>query len=786
MKRTVALILTICMMLGTVVSVSAAPSASFTRTLNLVRLIRTLFQKDEDEGPSIGKLEDGILTVYVSEKGKSDANGTEKNPFGTITAARDAIRTLDKSEFDGITVLVKSGTYTITEPIVLTAEDSGTEDCPITYLGEDGTTVVGGISLSAKDFSPATSSASEYFPADAKGKIVESDLKKFGISSDDISEYMKSNYYFAFHPFLASNKERQTLCQYPNDTWAVIDGGCWLDENGNELVYELWTDSKSEEHLAVSTLVDYGEEYFEDISTFTSPYTKYLRSHLRFLWAGTYGFVDKISTESDTFTTSAIGYYPVCGGLVRLYNFPEALDAPGEYFIDENAILYYYPSEDFATSQLTVTAADSIIKLDNADYITLKNLDLTSSMHNAVDLNGADHLNIVDCTISAAGENGIAGNGLYMNISGNYIHDIGDNAIKVKSGDKYVASDYQNKATIYNNYIRSWDLTTAISYAITAEGIGISISHNTCHDSGTKGIHVAQGINVVVEYNHIFDILREVEDCGAISCDGLKENANIIVRYNYVHDIGSPELMELSKTKNPDILEMGGSGIYYDMMASYVNTYGNVVANIDGNGFVSNGGRHNKCTGNLFVNCSRDYVMLGQALYGEGFDDNGKYIPNTFPRHGFYYSDAFKAENPEVAKLIIEVNADTDTNDPLVFSAPAFIVSKNNWVHYNSGYRAYSNWGISPYFIEKYVWKFAEAGAIDAYDGTHTSNANMSTYSGKRKGYDLKELITETAAGVIEITWDQFETIGIVESEWNHDIEIPEKVTSFEKNHTNK
>ena len=783
MKRIIALALVLCMMLGMVVSVSAV-SSSFTQSFNLVRLIRMMFAREEDNAPTIGEIKNGILTVYVSTKGKSDADGSSKNPYATVQAARDAIRTLDKSEFKEITVLVKSGTYPVTSPILFTAEDSGTADCPITYLGEEGTVFVGGVAFSANDFTPATGSVVQYFPTEAKDKIVQIDLCKLGYTVEQIAEYLQSNYLYSNHPFLALNGVKQTMCQYPNNTWMVIDEGYRIDVSGNETALEEWDSDL--EHRAVATFVDYGDEYFDEVSSWTSSDPKHFCGHFKFLWADTCGVVESFGTDSATFITTSVGYDPIAGGLVYFYNIPEVLDAPGEYYISKDAILYYYPTEDFNSAKISIPVADDIIKLDNADYITFKNLELNTSVDNAIKLNSADHISIMDCEISAIGGCAISGNGLYMTISGNYIYDVGDDAINITSGDKYIASDYSNKSLVYNNYIRDWDRTTTIAYAIKVTGIGITVSHNTCHDSGSKGIHVDQGINVTLEYNHVFDILREVEDCGAISADGLKENSNIIVRYNYIHDIGSPELMELSKTKNPDILEMGGAGIYYDMMASYVNTYGNVVANIDGNGFVSNGGRHNKCVGNLFVNCSRDYVMLGESVFTHYFDENGRYLPEVFPRHSFYYSDAFKAENPEVAELIIEVNADTDPDDPMVFGAPAFIVSKNNWVHYNSGFRAYTNWGISPYFIEKHVWKFAEEGAIDAYDGIHTSNANMSTYTGKRKGYDLKELITETAAGVIEISWEQFSEIGVVTADWNHDIEIPEKVTVFEKNHENK
>jgi len=779
MKRIIALILTLTMCIGMIVSASAA--TPFEKRIGLVRLIKMMFARDGN-APEIGKLDGEKLVVYVAKNGKNDADGTEKNPFATIQAARDAIRTIDKSEYDGITVIVKAGTYSLTDTILFTEEDSGTASCPITYLGEEGVILVGGAALSSSDFTPATGDIVQYFPE--ADKIVQIDLTKLGYTIEDIAEYLKSNYLYSSHPFLVSNGERQTICQYPNNTWMVIDEGYWLDANGNETVLEKW--NSDVEHRAAATLVDYGYEYFEDITSWTSPIPKHYRGHFKFLWADTNGVVDSFSSDSSTFITSSVGYDPIAGGLVYFYNIPEVLDIPGEYYIGEDAVLYYYPTEVFSSAEITLPVVDDIVKLDDADYITFENLDITTCVGNAFKLDSADHVSILDCEIHAIGDCAVSGNGLYMTISGNYIYDVGDDAISITSGDKYVASDYSNETLIYNNYIRDWDRTTSVAYAIDVTGIGITVSHNTCHDSGSKGIHVGQGINVTIEYNHVYDILREVEDCGAISGDGLKENANIVVRYNYIHDVGSPELMELSKTKNPDILVMGAPGIYYDNMASYYTTYGNVIANIDGDGYVSNGGRHNVFTGNLIVNCSGNYVALNHFGFDSSLDESGRYIPNVYPRHTFYYSDAFKAENPEVAELIIEVNADTDPDDPMVFGTPAFVESRNNWVHYNTAYRAFTNWGVAPYKIDEYVWKFADEGAIDAYPGTHTTSPNMSNYGGRRAGYDLEQLIKETAAGVIEITWEQFEKIGVVLEDWNHSVEIPEKTTVFEKNHENK
>ncbi|MBP3378629.1 MAG: hypothetical protein J6L96_07755, partial [Clostridia bacterium] len=128
MKRIIAFILVLCMTAGMIISVSA--DSPFAKRLNLVRLIRTMFASDED-APEFGELDDGKLIIYVATNGKKDADGTKKAPFATIEAARDAIRTMDKSRFDGIDVVVTKGAYSISETIVFTEEDSGTADCPI-------------------------------------------------------------------------------------------------------------------------------------------------------------------------------------------------------------------------------------------------------------------------------------------------------------------------------------------------------------------------------------------------------------------------------------------------------------------------------------------------------------------------------------------------------------------------------------------------------------------------------------------------------------------------------
>ncbi|MFA5192760.1 MAG: right-handed parallel beta-helix repeat-containing protein [Verrucomicrobiia bacterium] len=77
------------------------------------------------------------VTFHVAPNG-SDANpGTKAKPFATLVRARDAIREL-KARPGGlttpVTVQIKGGTYYVAETVAFTPQDSGTKECPISYV----------------------------------------------------------------------------------------------------------------------------------------------------------------------------------------------------------------------------------------------------------------------------------------------------------------------------------------------------------------------------------------------------------------------------------------------------------------------------------------------------------------------------------------------------------------------------------------------------------------------------------------------------------------------------
>jgi len=76
--------------------------------------------------------------IYVATTGDDTHPGTQAKPLATLSRARDAVRELGKKEEGPIHVLMREGTYPLSETLVLGPEDSGTSERPVTYASYPG------------------------------------------------------------------------------------------------------------------------------------------------------------------------------------------------------------------------------------------------------------------------------------------------------------------------------------------------------------------------------------------------------------------------------------------------------------------------------------------------------------------------------------------------------------------------------------------------------------------------------------------------------------------------
>ncbi len=80
-------------------------------------------------------------TVHVAPNGRDTADGSATRPFATLSRAQSAVRALMQTAPGALTVELAPGTYHLAAPLVLSTEDSGRPDAPITYAAAPGAEV---------------------------------------------------------------------------------------------------------------------------------------------------------------------------------------------------------------------------------------------------------------------------------------------------------------------------------------------------------------------------------------------------------------------------------------------------------------------------------------------------------------------------------------------------------------------------------------------------------------------------------------------------------------------
>ena len=86
-------------------------------------------------------------SYFVAPNGDDANPGTLAKPFATLHRARQAARKLAGRE--AVTFYLREGTYYLPEPLVFTAEDSGTQTAPVEYRAyeQEKPVLSGGIRL---------------------------------------------------------------------------------------------------------------------------------------------------------------------------------------------------------------------------------------------------------------------------------------------------------------------------------------------------------------------------------------------------------------------------------------------------------------------------------------------------------------------------------------------------------------------------------------------------------------------------------------------------------------
>lgn len=321
------------------------------------------------------------------------------------------------------------------------------------------------------------------------------------------------------------------------------------------------------------------------------------------------------------------------GNRYFIANVREALDAPGEWYLDkktgkllyipERTVVSGHPCPETPDGEAVAPRLDRLIVFDGAEYVTLRGFTFTDTDYNltreyytprdaAIYMSRARHCAVRDCRFEHLGGYALRleNNSHYNEFTGNDIEDMGMGGV-VMFGDN---SNHPHHNLVAGNVMRRLGLVykhVAGVYVSTGDDNRIvhnTISHVTRYGISLKSFAASNSSrNNLVEYNDIRQTNLETNDTGAIETLGCnrKENGNTI-RYNLILDTNGLK----SNADGTFRTNYFSWGIYLDDFSSGALVYGNVVARTDLGGMCVHGGRNNTFENNVFVNSHSHQVRL--------------------------------------------------------------------------------------------------------------------------------------------------------------------------------
>ncbi len=542
------------------------------------------------------------LNIYVSPKGDDRNPGTIQQPLATLIAARNMIRKIKKAGKlrEHINVIIKSGVYPVTEAINFTAEDSGTQEHPITYQAEKANSAIfsGGIKL------PEFQVKSDGNWILVLQSIVTKNTLPGQLSMSKLPEQLFINGYRApksVYPdsgyFLPSAVSEKVV----NTDKAGADSAIIKIKLNKEQVNYFNTLSPADLQQAIVTFYhnwDFSRKKILNYSPADSSF--YISGNKMKPWNP----LNKLST-------------------LAIENIKAALKKGGQWCYDQDGNIIYKPKsgEQPKTTIATTPLIEQFLIFKGSEsskvsFLNFKGLSFEMTKYTmpktgiepvqaaantqaAIVLDFSDNINFSNCSVSKTGQSAlwIRRGCTYISAEQCLFKDLGANAVKI--GEQNMA---QNEAMhTHHNRINNCIMQSGSKIFPSAAALIIfqsgnnTVTHNDISDFIYTGISVgwtwgygeSLAKNNNISYNHIHHLGWGIlSDMGGIYTLGKSEGT--VLRNNVLHDIFSKGY--------------GGWGLYTDEGSTGILLENNLVYNCKSAGFHQHYGQDNMIRNNIFYN----------------------------------------------------------------------------------------------------------------------------------------------------------------------------------------
>jgi hypothetical protein len=552
--------------------------------------------------------------LYVSPSGSDDAAGTSAAPLATIAKARDKADELKAS--GPVTVNLMGGTYYLSAPVIFTATNSGTAAAPIVYQSapNEKAVISGGIKLP----STTTWTAATVNGVGVQKTTIEKNLHVDQLFLDGKRQILARYPDYNFNTkvlngnaadALAKAKAAADPAEGPGYVRAIHNGG-W---GGNDFYFinKTTTQWVGDNNRGGGTSSMMAENVFEFLN---APGEWFYRKSTGELW-----FYPPTGTDLSKATIELASI----SQLIRFVGTSGTTANSVKYITFRNiTFTHTYRSLFDSTGQFyeKITGSDwglvrkGAVFMQNAENIVIDHCFFDHVGGNGVFISGYNRRSYVTNSVfKGTGANCVALIGLRssMRCPGSW-NDAGSSYNATCPGNDKVpgpkTDDYPSYCVVRNNLMDTLGVfEKQVSGVVFSATEFDTVSHNSIAHMPRAGINFCDGCwgGTVVDYNWVYDCVRETSDHGPFNAWG--RDRNLIYGSNDAaatyYDARNPTIVRMNRFEVP----AGMFGIDLDDQASNYYQEKNLVL---GGGFKVQWTRGNKYINNISTATNNGVVQF--------------------------------------------------------------------------------------------------------------------------------------------------------------------------------